>query len=45
LGFELAFDIVLDVPLVVPCIVGEEESISSEIKQKGGQVVVLSKRR
>jgi hypothetical protein len=59
LGFELAFDVVLDVPgvpdafevvpLAVPCIVGEEESIPGETKQKGGrqglEVVVLSKRQ
>jgi hypothetical protein len=53
LGFELAFGVpgVPDVPdafevvpLAVPCIVGEEESIPGETKQKGGQVVVLSKR-
>ena len=41
---ELAFDIP-DIPLAVPCIVGEEESIPGETKQKGGQVVVLSKRQ
>ena len=41
---ELAFDLP-DVPLAVTCIVGEEESIPGETKQKGGQVVVLSKRQ
>ena len=43
--FDIPGEVVPDVPLAVPCIVGEEESILGETKQKGGQVVVLSKRQ
>ena len=46
--FEVSFaadEVAVDVPLAVPCIVGEEESIPGETKQKGGQVVMLSKRQ
>ena len=46
--FEVCFaleEVAADVPLAVPCVVGEEESIPGETKQKGGQVVVLSKRQ
>jgi hypothetical protein len=52
--FEVCFafeEVAADVPLAVPCIVGEQESIPGETKQKGGRwglevvvVVVLSKR-
>jgi hypothetical protein len=37
--FEVSFaadEVAVDVPLAVPCIVGEEESIPGETKQKGG---------
>ena len=46
--FEVCFaleEVAADVPLAVPCIIGEEESIPGETKQKGGQVMVLSKRQ